>query len=136
MPGGIWRDRPLRRSGHLRECDVHLGPGVKEYFGDAAALHRLRFDVIDVGHRGGEKTLILRRDSRLHVLGAQAAIIPQHRDDRNVYVRKDVGGRAKNHQRADQENEQRQYDKRIRPVECDLNDPHWAMTLLDNDPAA
>src|SRR5579871_1195616 len=102
---------------------------MEKYFGDAAAFDRLRFDVFDIGDGGGEEAFVLRSDALFHVLCAQANVIPKNRDNRNVDVRENVDGRADDYQRADQQNQQRQYDESVGPVEGDLNDPHRELIL-------
>ncbi len=110
--------------GDLRDGHLDLHVGMEENLDDAAAVHRLRFGVLHIVDGGGEVALELRGDALFHLLRAESGVIPQHGDDGNVDVRENVGGGSQNHQRADQQNQQRKHNERVRPVERDSDDPH------------
>ena len=42
----------------------------------------LRFDVLDIVHRGGERALVNRGDALFHLLGAQAGVVERRGNDR------------------------------------------------------
>ena len=123
-------NRVLRHGGHLRHRHVHARAGMEEDLGDAAAVHGLRFHVIDIGDHGGKRALIGRSDALFHFFGAQAGIIPQRGNHRDVDIRENVGRRAQNDQRADEQDQKRHHNERVGALQRDINYPHLAGELL------
>ena len=103
---------------------------MEEHLGDTAAVYGLRFDVIHVRDHRCQPTLVLRPDTLFHFLGAETRVIPQGANHRNIHVREDIGRRPHDYQRADQQDQQRQYDKRLGPLQGDINDPTLLLELL------
>ena len=66
----------------------------------------------------------VRHDAAFHFLGRQPVEGPDHADHRNVDVRKDVGGRAQDGERPDDEQQQSHHDEGVRAAQRELNDPH------------
>jgi hypothetical protein len=79
------------------------------------------FHVVD---KSCEHPLVDRGHAPLHLLGAHAGEVPDHGDDRDVDFRENIGGCPEDDNRAQNEDEERDDDERIRPVESDSNDPH------------
>ena len=73
-------------------------------------------------------TVVMNRSKRddpvFHLLRGEAGIVPGDADDRNVNVRENVGGRALQHDRSNQQDDQRGHDERIGAVERDSYNPH------------
>ena len=113
VPGGIWRTVRLGNGRHLRHRDVHVRAGLEENLDDAAAVHRLRFDVLDVVDRGGERALVHGPDALFHLLGRSARC--NSKAPRPPECRRwgKFGRRAQDDQRADHQDQQRQHDERI-----------------------
>jgi hypothetical protein len=99
----------------LRDGQIDVRAGLKEHFHDGDAAQRLRLHVLDVVHRRGQVALVDRHDARRHLVGREAAVVPDDRDDRNVDVGEDVSRRTGDRQRAHHEDEQGEHDKRVRP---------------------
>ena len=55
---------------------------------------------------------------------------PYRRHHRDVDRRKDVGGGAQDRQHTHEQNQNRENEKGIRPLEGDFDDPHAVLTLL------
>ncbi len=94
----------------------NLHAGLKKYFHHANAIEGLRFDVLDIVDRGGEGAFEAVNDAAGNLLGVHAGVIPQDADDRNVDIRKDVRGGAKNGNRADNQQQNGGHDKGIWPA--------------------
>ena len=48
-----------------------------------------------------------------HLLRLEAGVVPDQADDRNVDVREDVGGRARDDDRGEQHDDERHHDERV-----------------------
>ena len=94
----------LRNRRDLRIGQPDIGVRLKEHFDDAETVIRRRFDVFDVVDRRRQRALRLCGDAAGHVGRLQACVLPNDRNDRNAYVRKDIDRRAKSRQRPDDEN--------------------------------
>ena len=81
-------------------------------------------------------TVVVRKRSKIdddavrHLVGGEAAVVPDDGDDRNVDIRKDVSRRALDGQRSDAEDEKRQDHEGVGPVERDADDPHVRFDLI------
>ena len=64
---------------------------LEEDLDDRDAGERLALDVLDVVDGRGEDALVVGDDALLHLLGREAAVVPDDRDHRDVDVREDVG---------------------------------------------
>ena len=129
MPGGKQLEHGLRGRRHLRERGADVGALLEEDLDDAVAVERLRLDVLDVCNLRGQVAFVEVDDAAGHVVRQQPGIGPDDTDHRNVDIGKDVGGSPQRRQRAEDGNEKGEYDKRIRPPERDLNDPHGSSLL-------
>src|SRR5580698_7537065 len=87
-------------------------------------VERLRLDMLDVVHVRGECAFVVRRDAIGHVLGGKAVKRPDDADHRDVDVREDVGRRAHDGERPEDEQEDRENDEGIRPPQGESDDPH------------
>ena len=91
VPGGICAHRGLRDRRDLRGRRLDVRAGLEEDLDDRDAGERLALDVLDVVDGRGEAALVVGDDALLHLLGRQAGVVPDDRDDRDVDVREDVG---------------------------------------------
>ena len=66
--------------------------------------------------------LVGRDDAARHLVRRQAGILPGHADHRHADVGEDVGRRVERRQRPDDQDEQRQDDEGVRPLQRDAND--------------
>ncbi len=121
-------DRRDLRHGHL-----HFGRRLEEHFHQADPVQRLGLDVLDVVHCRRQRALDVVDDARGHLFGGQAAVVPHHRDHRDVDAGQDVHRRAKNGERSQDQQDERQHDEGVRPAERDADDPH-ALSLC-RDPS-
>src|SRR3981081_1674391 len=87
------------------------------------------FDIVD---RRREHAFVRPYDVALHVLGREAVVVPDHRNDRYVDTRKNILGRAENRQDAGDQDEDRKDDERVRPTKGEIYDPHndvWSANI-------
>ena len=89
-------------------------PGLEEQFNDADAGVGVGLDMLDVVDGRGESALELRHHAAGHLGRRQAGILPVRRNDRDADFRKDVDGRARGGQRADDEKQQRKHNESVR----------------------
>jgi hypothetical protein len=106
------RDRDGRPEKQLDHADTVVG---------------LRLHMFDIVDRGGNAAFVNRNDAIRHLLGSESVVVPDHAHHRYPDVREDVGGGTQNHQRADQQNQQRQHNEGIRAVESDSYNPHMSI---------
>ena len=111
------RSDGLRDRCHLRQCSLNVGRRTKEYLHHRHAIQRLRFDVLNVIDQRSEAALRLRGDAVRHVLGRKPLIVPDHADHRNINVRENVRGRAQNHDRGENQDQQRHHDEGVGPAQ-------------------
>ena len=105
--------RDLGDGRDLRDGPLNVGPGTEEDLDDPQAVDRLRFGVLDVGDRDVDAALGVGDDAVGYILRGHAGIEPDHRDHRDVDLRKDVGGHAQDGDRRQDQDEQRHHHKRI-----------------------
>ena len=87
------------------------------------------FDIVD---RRGEHAFVRPYDVALHILGREAVVVPDHRNDRYVDARKNILGRAENRQDAGDQDEDSKDDERVRPTKGKIYDPHnnvWSANI-------
>ncbi len=88
--------------------------------------------MLDVVDRGGQHALVRRRHAARHLVGRQPGVLPDHADDGDADVGKDVDRRAHRRERSDDEDRQRQHDERVRPPQSDEHESeHPAPCSLD-----
>src|SRR5258708_27305691 len=79
------------------------------------------FDVIDAGC---ERAFEDRDNTRFHLSRHQAAVAPDHADERNVDARENINRRAEQSLRTDQQQYQRKHDECVGARESKSYDPH------------
>ena len=109
----------LRDRRHLRIGGGDVGPGVKEDFHDAERRVRVRLDVLDVVHRGGERALERRDDPSRHLVGRQSGVLKGDADDGNIDAWKDIDRHAQRRERAEDEYQKGGNDERVGAGERD-----------------
>ena len=105
-----------------RGRDIHRRMKIDFY--KRAADDRLRFNPLDVIYRGSKLALESRDDSMFHLERRQAAILPSYYNYGDVDFREYIDGSTQNDQRTDEQYDQREYDKCVRPVQGQSYDPH------------
>jgi hypothetical protein len=123
VPGGSTRriDAELEPP---RQCAIDVRARVKKDLHHRDAVQRLRLDMLDIVDVGGQRTFVVRRDAVGHVLGGKAVIRPDDADYRDVDVREDIGGRAQDRERADDEDQHGENHEGIWAAQRELDDPH------------
>jgi hypothetical protein len=106
----------LRDRRHLAERHVDIGVRVEEHLDHADAGERLRLDMLDIIDRGGECALEIDHDTVAHFVGRQAGIGPDDADDGYADIGEDVDRRAQYRQRAEDQQQDRQHNKRVGPL--------------------
>ena len=106
-------DQRLRNRRHLGVGGADVDIGLEENLDDAKAVVGIGLDMFDVVDGRRQGALERRRNAARHLVGRQAGILPDHADDRDADVGKDVGRRPQGGQRADDQDQQRQHDECI-----------------------
>ena len=117
-------DDRLRDRDDLRERRGQVGAAVEEHLDHGHAVVRLRLDALDVVDRGRHAALEIGDDPAFHLLGGEAVVAPDDADDRDVDVGEDVGRHPHDRQRADDQDQERQHDERVRAAQGKLDNPH------------
>ena len=104
----------LRSGGDLRESRVDVDVRLEVNLHDAVAGERLQLDMLDVVDLSAQRTLVVIDDAAGHVVRRQAIVGPDHRDDRNADVRENVGRSPHGGRHAENDDQHRHHDKRIR----------------------
>ena len=130
MPGGKLRRIDWRSRRDLTHGHADVRPGLEKDLDDRAAADGLRFDVLDIVDDRGEEALVVGDDAVFHLLRGKAAVVPSHADYRDIDIREDVGGGALQYDRSHQQDDQREYDERIRAPERNFNNPHSLLARL------
>ena len=84
----------------------------------------LRFHMFDVVYRSGHRALGDGDNAFLHLVRGQSGISPDNGDNRNVDIRKNVFRRNDGRDRAENQDQNGEYDKSIRPAESEMDYPH------------
>jgi len=63
------------------------------------------------------------------LLRRQAGVDPDDADHRNIDLGENVRGHLEQHKRCCEEDQQRHYQKRVRPPQRNFNDPHYLNNL-------
>ena len=108
----------------LRDRRVDVGARLEEQLDHAGAANRLRFQVLDVADRRGQRPLHDRRDPVLHLVRRERAVVPDHADDRDVDLRKDVHRHRHDRQPAEDGDQQGEDDEGVGTAEGKADDPH------------
>ena len=124
VPGGRPRTAGLHHCRDLGKRRLNVGLRTEEDLDHAHAVHRLRFDVLDVVDRNRNAAFGVGDDAVGHLAGREPGEIPHHADNWNVDVGKDVDGSAQNDDRRQDEEHQRHHDEGIRAPERKCNNPH------------
>ena len=114
-------DQGLRNRGDLGVGGADVDVRLEENLDDADAVIGIRGDVLDVVDGGRQRALERRDDAPRHLVRRQAGVLPDHADHGNPDLRKNVGGRAQRCQRPDDQQQQREHDKGIRPAQRDAD---------------
>ncbi len=112
--------------GHL---DLRVGLEINAQH--AHAVERLRFHVFDVVDGRREGPLGHGGDAAFHLLRRNAAVGPDHADDRNVDHGENVGRGRVDGDRTQEGDGYRHHDKRIRSCQRDADYPHSSLPAND-----
>src|SRR5271168_1691527 len=88
------------------------------------AVISCRLNVLNVVNQCGDRLLEWSREPPFYFFRIQTGVLPGNRHNRNVDVWEDIGWRTQDHERTQDQNEQRQDDERVRPIQGQFNDPH------------
>ncbi len=124
VPGGYWRSTVWEIGGDLGVGGVQARVRLQVDLDDGLPVDGGGLDALDVVHRGREHALVRGRDPPFQLLGVQPGVLPGHRDDRDVDRGKDVGGRARDDDRTGDQDQEREDDEGVRPIQGDPDDPH------------
>jgi hypothetical protein len=103
---------------------IDVGAWMEEDLDDRDAVERLRLDVLDVVDVRRQCAFIDGGDAVRHVLGREAVERPHDADHWNIDVRKDIRRGAHDCERAEDEQQDRDDDKGVGPVQGESDDPH------------
>ena len=119
-------NKVLRSRGDLRVCRIQAGAGLQKDLDHRNTVVAGRFGVLHVVNQRRQRLLVRRRQPAFDLFCVQTRVLPRNCHDRDVDVREDVRRCAQNHDGTQQQNQQRQHDERVRPVQRNLDDPHRA----------
>ena len=108
----------------MRDGRVDISLGLQENLDDRNPVERLAFEMLDVVDRRDQHPLEIADHSRLHFVGRDAAVAPNHRDHGDFDLGKDIGRHPHDRHHAENGDQHRHHDKGIRPPKCETNDPH------------
>ena len=114
----------LHNRRHLRLRRGNLHTRLEVHLDDRDALVALALCVLDIVDGRRQRPLADRHDAAAHLRRRQTRIVPHHRDDGNIDVRKDVLRRLNRCPDAQHGDQQRQHDERIRAAQRQSYDPH------------
>ena len=114
-------DQGLRNRGDLGVGGADIDVRLEEDLDDAEAVVGVGDDVLDIVDRGRQRPLERRGDASGHLIRRQAGILPDHPDDGDADIRKNVGRRAQRGERPDNQQKQREHDEGIRPAQRDAD---------------
>ena len=117
-------ERCLRFGSDLRDGSIYIRLRLQKDFRHGNAIERLRLNVFDIGDCSCNGTLINGRDAPVHLGRHKAGEGPDHTDDGYVDFRKNIYRSAQKHQRSREEEQKREYDKRIRSIKSEPDNPH------------
>ena len=123
-PGRVLAQHGLGDGGDLGVGGVQARVRLQVHLDDGLPVDGGGLDALDVVHRGREHALVRGRDPPFQLLGVQPGVLPGHRDDRDVDRGEDVGGRARDDDRTGDQDQEREDDEGVRPIQRDPDDPH------------
>ena len=106
----------------LNQAQEHIHARLEEDFDDAKCGEGLRLDVFNVIDGGTEGALINVNHTTRHVIRLHARIGPDHTDDGNADVRKNIGRRAQCGERSENEDQYRQHGEGVRAPQRQLDE--------------
>jgi hypothetical protein len=125
-PGGKKALDRLGSGGNLRCCAIDIGAGLKEYPDNRLSIDGCRFDMLNVVRNRRHETFEYGRDPAFHLFRVQPGVSESHGDNGDVDIGKGVSRGTENHNRAKNQDPQREDDESIRAPEGDSDDPHTA----------
>ena len=130
-------ERPdrVRASHDLGDRKIEAHVRLKEDFLDCDPAQRLPLQVLDAVHVGADGILAVGGDALLHLRGAEAGVLPDHGDDRDVDLGEDVGRHADDRGDAEKKDEASQHIEGVRKPQCKPDYPHCSLMQSDQDPA-
>src|SRR5208337_2993440 len=81
------------------------------------AIVSIGFDMLDIVDGRRQSALELRRHTARHLIRRQAGILPDDRNDRDTNVRKNVDRGPQRRKRTDDQDDEGQHYKRVRPLQ-------------------
>ena len=108
----------------LRDAGLDFRAFMKENLNDGNTIIRLRFDMLDVVDRRGHGAFTDRDKALFHFLGRDACIAPDHANNRNIDVRKNIRGHSCDRDPPDQYDQNGHYREAVWPPQSQANNPH------------
>ncbi len=118
------RANRVRPRDDLRDRQIEIDIGLEVNLLHRDAIERLRLHVLDPSDARTDGVLAVGGDALLHFRRAQAGVLPDHGDDRNVDLRKDVSRRDRDRRDAEKQNQRRDDVERVRKSQRKANDTH------------
>ena len=104
----------IRRRDDLRDRQIEIDVGLKIDLLDRDAVERLRLDVLDPVDAGADRIFAVGGDALLHLRRAEPGVLPDHRDDRDLDLRKNVGRHRQDRGDAEKQDESGKHIKGVR----------------------
>ena len=124
----------LHNGRNLGDGQLNLGLRLKENPDDSHARIGLRLDMFDVVDGRGHGPFAHRDHALFHLVGSKAIERPDHRDNRNINVRKDVLRRSADGRNPENKDKQRRHHKCIRTTKRKPDNPHLLALPPDCSP--
>ena len=90
--------------------------GLEKHLDHAGAVVGGGLHVLDIIDQGADHAFMIVDDALLHLPGTQAVVDPDHADDRDVDLRKDVRRCAHQHEGRQQQKYQRRHHEGVGPA--------------------
>ena len=133
----IVAQRRLRNSGHLRRGEADVCARLEEDLHHPDALQRLALDMLDIVDGGEQRPLIRGDNARRHIRRRQAAILPDHSDNRDADIGENVDRGRDRRYDAQQQDQNCHHDERQWTLQRDSNNGnHRTSIWRSNDRAA
>ncbi len=121
-------DRIGRRD-DLRDREVEIDVGLEVDLLDRDAVERLRLDVANVADVGADRVLAVGGDPRLHLGRREPGFLPDHRDDGDVDLGKNIGRHRRDRADPEKDDQRGEHIECVRQAQREANQAHSCVGL-------
>ena len=124
VPGGKIRSTVCGHSADLCQSHVDLDVGLEVHANDRDAAIGLRLDVLDIVYSGRHRSLEDGDHPLFHLFRREALVVPNHADDRDIDIRKDIHGHSNDGGSAENGDEHSHNHESVGAPQRESYDPH------------